>query len=120
MPEIYQNSALKCLREMTSKEGYLSLFKGLPAPIVGAMAENSIIFWSYGLAARCVLNGKPKHELSLSEIGFCGGVSGFAVGTWLCPVEYVKCRVQVQLSTGLMYNSTFHCFLDIVAKPGGT
>lgn len=118
-PEQYGNSALECLRVMTSKEGYMSIFRGLPAPLFGAMAENSIIFWSYGLTARLLLNGKPKTELSLSEIGFSGLVSGFAVGTWLCPVEYVKCRLQVQLSAGVYYTSAFDCFLATVAKPGG-
>jgi len=118
-PELYGNSARKCLQVMTAKEGWTSMFRGLPAPLFGAMAENSIIFWSYGLTARLLSNGKPKSELSLSQIGFSGFVSGFAVGTWLCPVEYVKCRLQVQLSAGGPYASAFDCFLATLAKPGG-
>jgi len=43
-PEKYGNSALQCFRTMTQQEGYMSIFRGLPAPLFGAMAENSIIF----------------------------------------------------------------------------
>jgi len=43
-PEKYNNSALYCFRKMTTQEGYLSIFRGLPAPLIGAMGENSVIF----------------------------------------------------------------------------
>jgi len=117
-PEKYGNSALQCFRTMTESEGYMSIFRGLPAPLFGAMAENSIIFWSYGLAGRYIGGGKPKSELSLTQIGASAFVAGFAVGTWLTPVEYVKCRLQARHTAG-MYNSAFHCLQLTLASPGG-
>jgi len=45
-------------------------------------------------------------------------VAGFAVGTWLTPVEYVKCRLQAQHTAG-MYNSAFHCLQSTVKETGG-
>jgi len=118
-PEMYGNSALRCFRVMTSREGYASIFKGLSLPIFGAMAENSIMFWSYGLTASLLFHGKPKRELSLAQIGCCGFVAGFAVGTWLCPVEYFKCRLQVKLSTGVHYPSVFNCVRATATNPKG-
>jgi len=43
-PEKYNNSAYQCFRKMTTHNGYLSIFRGLPAPLLGAMGENSVIF----------------------------------------------------------------------------
>jgi len=43
-PEKYGYSALQCYRAMTLQEGHMSIFKGLPAPLFGAMGENSIVF----------------------------------------------------------------------------
>jgi len=117
-PEKYGNSAIRCFRAMVENEGYTSLFRGLPAPLFGAMAENSIIFWSYGVAARYIGGGKPKSELSCAQIGISAFLAGFAVGTWLTPVEYVKCRLQAKHTAG-MYNSAFHCLRLTLASPGG-
>jgi len=117
-PEKYGHSAIRCFRSMVENEGYTSIFRGLPAPLFGAMAENSIIFWSYGLAARYIGNGKSKSELSITQIGASAFLAGIAVGTWLTPVEYVKCRLQAQHTAG-MYNSAFHCLRLTLASPGG-
>lgn len=42
-PEKYK-SAFQCFRKMTAQEGYLSIFRGLPAPLIGAMGASSILF----------------------------------------------------------------------------
>jgi len=117
-PEMYNNSAFQCFRKMTTQEGYLSIFRGLPAPLLGAMGENSVIFWSYGTAVRCMWGDKSKSELSLSQIGLSGLLGGLAVGTYLTPVEYVKCRLQSQ-QTSEMYTSAFDCLKKTLASPGG-
>jgi len=45
-------------------------------------------------------------------------VSGITVGTWLTPVEYVKCRLQARHTAG-MYTSAFDCLRKTIASPGG-
>jgi len=117
-PEKYGNSAVRCLRQMIAEEGYRSIFRGLPAPLIGAMGENSVIFWSYGIAARFISGGHTKNELSLAQVGISGLFSGLAVGIYLTPVEYIKCRLQAKSTSG-MYTSSFDCLRVSVASHGG-
>merc|ERR1719233_442589 len=117
-PEIYGNSAVNYCRRMISEEGFNSLYRGLPAPLVGAMGENSVIFWSYGLAIRFITGGNTENKLSLDQVALSGLFCGFAAGTYLTPVEYVKCRLQAKHTSG-MYTSAFDCLRKSVASPGG-
>jgi len=117
-PETYANSAFQCLVKITKHEGYISIFRGLPAPLVGAMGENSVIFWSYGTCLRCMWGSKPKNELSIPQFGLSAFLAGFAVGTYVTPVEYVKCRLQAQHTSG-MYTSAFDCLRKTLRSPGG-
>ncbi|KAH9933919.1 mitochondrial carrier domain-containing protein [Fomitopsis serialis] len=73
---------IDCLVQTWKKEGLRGLYRGLPAPIVGAMAENASLFWTYTEfqnAIRCT------------------------------PIELVKCKMQVQMlmAPGLS-GSPFH------------
>eukprot|EP00472_Partenskyella_glossopodia_P006633 CAMPEP_0197533854 /NCGR_PEP_ID=MMETSP1318-20131121/44920_1 /TAXON_ID=552666 /ORGANISM="Partenskyella glossopodia, Strain RCC365" /LENGTH=93 /DNA_ID=CAMNT_0043090891 /DNA_START=74 /DNA_END=352 /DNA_ORIENTATION=+ len=45
---------MHCAKDMIQTEGPLSLYKGIAAPIGGAMLECSLMFWSYGAAARAI------------------------------------------------------------------
>jgi len=38
-PEKYGNSASHCFRKMVTEEGYISIFRGLPSPLIGSMGE---------------------------------------------------------------------------------
>jgi len=75
-PEEYKYSTIQCLRKIGSEEGYKSIFRGLPAPLIGAMGERSVCFWSYGVAARYILGWNAKSELSLAHVAFSGLFSG--------------------------------------------
>jgi len=116
-PEKY-NSAFQCFRKMITQEGYLSIFRGLPAPLIGAMGANSVIFWSYGICIRCMWGVTPKSELSLTQIALSAFMAGSTVGTYLTPVEYIKCRLQAQHTSG-MYISSYDCLQKTLASQGG-
>ena len=36
------------------KKGFMSLYRGIPSPLVGSMMENSVLFTSYGFAGRMI------------------------------------------------------------------
>jgi len=72
------------------------------------MGEVSLIFWTYGLAARYILGRNPKSEFSVGQVALSGLFSGLAAGTYLTPVEYIKCRLQAE-STPRVYTSAFDC-----------
>jgi len=65
-----------------------------------------------------MFSGRSQEKLSQTEVAIAGLFSGFAVGTYLTPVEYVKCRLQSQ-STSMMYTSAFDCLRKSLASPGG-
>jgi len=60
------------------------------------------------MASRYILGGNPKSEFSLGQVALSGLFSGLAVGTYLTPVEYIKCRLQAE-STSRLYTSAFDC-----------
>lgn len=60
----------------------------------------------------------PKSELSLTQIALSAFMAGFPIGTYLTPLEYIKCRLQAQHTSG-MYISSFDCLRKTLASQGG-
>ena len=57
----------------------LSFAQGLPAPIVGAMAENASLFWTYTELQRAIrrATAHPSYEeLSLGQLALAGAGAG--------------------------------------------
>ena len=74
---------MDCARMMVQNEGRMSLFKGMSAPLVGAMLENAIVFWGYGLACRLMMGNDNTDNRPNSAIAAVGGsVSGLFVSLW--------------------------------------
>ncbi|KAI8986761.1 mitochondrial carrier [Trametes punicea] len=91
---------LDCLVKTWRKEGVRGLYRGLPAPIVGAMAENASLFWSYTEIQNAIRwwNGLPLTQpLSLGQLALAGGGAGCITSFVLTPIELVKCKMQVQM-----------------------
>jgi len=84
---IYKNTT-DCIRKSFASG---SFYQGLASPLVGAVAENSILFLSYSYALSNFAGEKP----SLSAQALAGAFSGACVSLLLTPVELVKCRVQI-------------------------
>ncbi|KAI8613568.1 putative mitochondrial ornithine carrier protein AmcA/Ort1 [Chytriomyces sp. MP71] len=80
-------------------EGFLGLYKGISAPLVGAMIENSGLFLCYNQIqsfVRYTLQRPVSEPLGLTELSICGFFSGALVSMVLTPVELIKCKLQVQ------------------------
>ncbi|KAI0937535.1 hypothetical protein AcV5_000346 [Taiwanofungus camphoratus] len=91
---------LDCLAQTWRKEGIRGLYRGLPAPIVGAMAENASLFWSYTELQNVIrwINALPSsQELSLGQLALAGAGAGTITSFFLTPIELVKCKMQVQM-----------------------
>ncbi|KAL1747997.1 mitochondrial carrier domain-containing protein [Schizophyllum fasciatum] len=94
------NGPWDCLKTTWAEEGILGLYRGLPAPVVGAMAENASLFLSYNefqsiirkVAKRTADEELPLRHLTLAAAG-AGAVTSFV----LTPIELVKCKMQVQM-----------------------
>ena len=94
---------LDCFKQGLRTDGVLGLYRGVSAPLLGAALEtSSLFFWeriardglySYGLYPR-------ETPLPLSALWLTGAISGGFTSLVLTPVELVKCKIQVPLSSG--------------------
>jgi ornithine carrier protein len=95
---------LDCFRQSLAQDGFRSLYRGVSAPLVGAMAENACLFWAYRVT-QDVLRSTPflsrpaDEKLPLAALIFAGGVAGSFTSVVLTPIELVKCRMQVPFET---------------------
>lgn len=91
---------MDCLRQTFHREGLRGLYRGLPAPIVGAMAENASLFLTYnGLQSviRHVQDVPASASLSLGQLMIAAAGAGSVASFLLTPIELVKCKMQVQM-----------------------
>jgi len=102
-----QTSGGSLLSLATSYGGAASLFRGMAAPLSAACAINATIFASYGWSSRLYdqyiptpENSKnPVHDPSIKAFS-CGSFAGLVQCVVICPIEHLKCRLQVQHGKG--------------------
>ncbi|KAH7926265.1 mitochondrial carrier [Leucogyrophana mollusca] len=91
---------LDCLMRTWRDEGVRGLYRGLPVPIFGSMAETAGLFVAYsqlqGLI-RWSSNLSQSSPLSISQLGLAAGGAGFLTSFILTPIELIKCKMQVQM-----------------------
>ena len=127
--------AIHCLRHTIETRGFLSLYAGITSPLLGAMAENAVLFLSYGEVRRMMGEGTGGEELSVLKLAMAGGVAG-AIGAFvLNPFEVMKVQMQVMNSAAhagstsagggattttstRKYRGTMDCFLQTVRNEG--
>ncbi|RKP27212.1 mitochondrial carrier domain-containing protein, partial [Syncephalis pseudoplumigaleata] len=91
-----------CIRQMLRREGPLSFYQGLSAPLFGAVVENAALFLGYDLAQRAIRQwtttttcDADDQPLSMRERCLAGALAGVGAAFVLTPVELVKCQLQV-------------------------
>lgn len=77
--------------------GPATLFRGMGAPLSAACAVNALIFSSYGWSTR-LYDQYPTDEYINSHVKAftCGSFAGLVQALVICPMEHVKCRLQIQ------------------------
>ncbi|KAK4240953.1 mitochondrial carrier domain-containing protein [Achaetomium macrosporum] len=92
-----------CFRQSIRADGFLGLYRGISAPLVGAALENSSLFFfeRLGRAAIYASGYSPRDQpLPLSALWMTGAFSGAMTSFILTPVELVKCKIQVPDTEG--------------------
>lgn len=129
----------------TSFGGVSSLFRGVGAPLSTAAVVNAIIFASYGASSRMwdayhhVPHNESLHGVISAEGGvliehapkethyqmkknfLCGAFAGLVQSLVICPMEHVKCRIQIQHGRGAadhLYKNSFDCSKQILQRHG--
>ncbi|KAH7124068.1 amino-acid transporter arg-13 [Dendryphion nanum] len=98
---------LDCFKQSLQRDGFLGIYRGISAPLVGAAVENACLFFSYRVAQDAIvaaglyphLRGHPENDLPYSGLLFCGGIAGAFTSLFLTPIELVKCKMQVPLES---------------------
>jgi ornithine carrier protein len=89
---------LDCFKQSIRSEGFLSLYRGISAPLVGAALETSSLFFWERVGREAVFKAKlydREKPLPLSALFLTGALSGAFTSLLLTPVELVKCKIQV-------------------------
>ena len=102
-PVLTYAGPIDCFRKSIRNDGFMSLYRGVSAPLFGAAVETSSLFFSYRIAKDAVkatfYKDSPKDEaLPLNVLALCGAASGAFTSLLLTPIELVKCQMQVPLS----------------------
>jgi solute carrier family 25 carnitine/acylcarnitine transporter 20/29 len=99
----FQTSNVGILASIREFGGLTSLFRGMGAPLSAAAGINAIVFSSYGVSSRFydLYIGDPDTYSDLPhdpwyKSALCGAFSGLMQCFVICPMEHVKCRLQVQ------------------------
>jgi mitochondrial ornithine carrier protein len=93
---------LDCLRQSLRSDGVIGLYRGISAPLVGAALEiSSLFFWERVGRESLFAAGLYQRDrpLPLSALWLTGAISGAFTSLVLTPVELVKCKIQVPIST---------------------
>ncbi|CZS89160.1 hypothetical protein WAI453_010372 [Rhynchosporium graminicola] len=89
---------LDCFKQSIRSDGFLGLYRGISAPLVGAALEtSSLFFWERVARESFYKAGVYQREkpLPLSALWLTGAISGAFTSLVLTPVELVKCKIQV-------------------------
>jgi len=117
-----------CLSKTVREHGWLSLYRGLTAPLLGSMAENASLFVSYGYMKKALEVDEDAATLAnptpMWKLLIAGGGSGFASTCVLTPVELIKCRLQAQINAPVLgqepYRGPVDCVVRTVREEGVT
>lgn len=114
---------MNCFARMYQEEGFLSFYKGLPAPMAGAMLENAVgfAFYGRGQALYRSVTGNTDVVLPLQACALAGANAGIAMGVILTPVELLKCRMQLQNLLPVekrLYRNVLDCAIKVVQQEG--
>jgi hypothetical protein len=117
-------TGLACFLDMVRKEGFLSLYRGMAAPVMGQFVQNALIFAGESVALR-YLEPDMKFQQNMSSktvmnVFMAGSFGGLLQCLVLVPADLVKCKLQVDHAGGgkPTYAGTIDCIRHIVRTEG--
>ncbi|KAL6747331.1 mitochondrial carrier domain-containing protein [Haematococcus lacustris] len=129
--DVYLNSN-DCLRKMVKNEGWVSLYRGVTAPLLGNMVLLGIHFPTFSRTRKMLEQEVPTPEGQFShwKTLVAGGAAGLAGSLVSCPSEHVRTKMQLQRRAALAakmglkiqgldaYKGSVDCAVSIVRKHG--
>jgi solute carrier family 25 carnitine/acylcarnitine transporter 20/29 len=126
-----QNSTTNADLMSTIKEfgGVKSLFRGMGAPLGTAAVINALVFSSYGVGSTfydkyivdpAYYEYHTANHDPWQKAATCGMFAGVVQCLVICPMEHVKCRLQVQSEKGPGYKGPVSAARHIISQHGVT
>lgn len=115
---------LDCFKKSIQQSGFLGLYRGISAPLVGAALETSSLFFWERIARESLFKAgvyQREKPLPLSALWLTGAISGAATSLVLTPVELVKCKIQVpaeQAARGVAAPTPLSVIRDVFRTQG--
>ncbi|XP_073822729.1 carnitine/acylcarnitine carrier protein colt, mitochondrial [Musca autumnalis] len=100
-----------CAAKTIKNEGFLGLYKGMSAPIVGVAPIFALCFAGYALGKR-VQQTEGNTKLNYRQIFVAGSFSGLLSTVITAPGERIKCLLQIQQASSKAerkYNGMLDC-----------
>jgi len=109
---------MDCARKTIAKEGFLGLYKGMAAPIVGVTPMYAVCFLGFGIGKK--LQQKNENDpLSTLQLFNAGCVAGVATTAIMAPGERIKCLLQIQADSGTKkYSGPMDCAKQLYREGG--
>lgn len=98
-PKLYPN-AVQCFKSTLKSDGIIrGLYAGTTPALVANVAENSVLFYGYGICQDLVMKVQSKNQSSTLDKAFSGFLAAFFSSFTLCPTELIKCKLQAMRET---------------------
>ncbi|KAL3043008.1 hypothetical protein OYC64_020844 [Pagothenia borchgrevinki] len=95
-PNLYRGF-IHCITSTYKQVGLRGLYQGTSPALMANIAENSVLFMSYGFCQQVIrLSAGLPNETVLSDVqkACAGSIASIFSSLVLCPTELVKCRLQ--------------------------
>lgn len=96
------------------QEGFRGLYKGTTPALMFGLMENTVAL-GVNEQVKSYLSEGSDAELPVTSLAFCGAAGGLAHCCFSCPLEVVKCRMQV---SGSQYAGPLDCAMKAVRAEG--
>ncbi|KAH1056051.1 hypothetical protein J1N35_034116, partial [Gossypium stocksii] len=107
----YRNG-LHCTVRILATEGVRGLYKGATSSFIRVAFESSVVFGIYSHTKKLLQSSGPQPQVIIPSAAFGGAIISFV----LCPLELVKCRMQVQGVDSVPKLGSYSSPLDCAVK----
>lgn len=113
------NPSISSLAVGAKYGGPATLFRGMAAPLSSACVVNALIFSSYGWSTRLYdQNSEVGYNQNLKAFT-CGSFGGLVQALIICPMEHVKCRLQISAGGTAATSHPLRTTLQAILASGG-
>jgi solute carrier family 25 carnitine/acylcarnitine transporter 20/29 len=114
-----ETSIRESLKHIWKNEGILAFWKGSFFPLTTVGISIALLFGINEDLKHRYQNILQKKSMNYWDLFLVGGSSGMLYATFICPVEHIKVRMQVQSNSATtVYTNSIDCFRKLYSEYG--